>query len=485
MSGYHIKKTKGSFHRKEKNMIERILPFLIDTSFQDLPGEVITQAKRCIMDWVGVAIGGVRHPAISILIETVKELGGARQASILGTPLKSSVLNAALVNGAMSHVLDFDDTHLPAFMHPSAPLLPALLAYGEWKRASGKDFLLAFIMGFEIETRISIAMGGTHFDEGWHPTATMGHFGAAAGVAKLAGLKKEEASSALGLAATQASGIRRVFGSMAKSFHPGKAAADGLLSVLLAQKGYTCPGNTLEGKKDLASLLSRDFNAARGLEGLGQSYTIMKVTFKPFASCLYTHPVIDGIIYLRNRYQLKPDAVENIHCAVSKFCFDGAGQLNPRTALEAKFSTPYCAAIALIEGKAGEDLFVDSLTQNWAIQGFMKKVQLEKSPLGEKEAQITVRLQDGTTLRHKVDHPLGDPQNPVSDRELREKAMTFLKPIFKEKGATAILETIGSMEEIRNMGELTSLLTKKKTARTPSSAKIRGKMKTPPNRGQR
>ena len=172
-----------------------------------------------------------------MLIEAVEELGGHRQSVILGSPVKASAVQAALVNGAMSHVLDFDDTHLGALMHPSAPLGPALLAYGEWKQLGGKDLLLAYLLGVEIETRISMALGESHYAAGWHSTATMGRLGAAAGVGKLAGLNREQLAHALGLAGTQAAGIRKVFGHMAKSFHPGKAAADGLLAVLLAPTG--------------------------------------------------------------------------------------------------------------------------------------------------------------------------------------------------------------------------------------------------------
>jgi len=440
-------------------MIERFLSFLLDTSFEDLLPEVISQAKCCIVDWIGVTLGGLSHPSISILIETIEELKGEKQATIIGMPIKTSMLNAALVNGAMSHVLDFDDTHLGALMHPSAPLIPALLAYGEWKEVNGKDFLLAFLLGFEIETRISMAMGASHYGAGWHSTATMGRFGAAAGVAKMAGLNRTEMGCALGLAGTQASGIRRVFGTMAKSFHPGKAAADGLLSVLLAQKGYTSPTNILEGEKGLGSLLSSDFNPQRGLEGLGKSYTIMGVSFKPYASCLLTHPIIDGVIHLRNQYQLKQEEVEAIQCGVAKFCFDAACQEDPQTGLEAKFSTYYCVALALIEGRAGEDLFRDENTLDPAIRGLMKKVHVEEKPgLSDREAELTIQLRNGKSLTHRVYFPLGDPENPLTDQQLEEKTRNLLAPVFPKERIDLVLEKIWAFESIENIAGFTPLL---------------------------
>lgn len=442
-------------------MIERLLSFLLDTSFEDLPPEIILQAKRCMVDWIGVTLGGLHHSSISILIQTVKELGGRRQATILGTPIKTSVLHAALVNGAMSHVLDFDDTHLRALMHPSAPLLPALLAYGEWRKVNGKDILLAFVLGFEIETRISMAMGTSHYNAGWHSTATMGRFGAATGVGKMAGLDRQKMAYALGLAGTQASGIRRVFGTMTKSFHPGKAASDGLLSVLLAQKGYTSPTDILEGEKGLGSLFSSDFDPQRGLEGLGKSYTIMGASFKPYASCLYTHPAIDGVIHLRNQLQIKPLDVEAIHCSVSKFCFDAACIRDPQTGLEGKFSTPYCVSLALIEGRAGEDLFRDEVVKDQAIRDVMKRVQVEeKSELSDKEAEITIWLHDSRTMKHKVDYPLGDPENPLPDQKLDEKARSLLESIFEKERVEAVLKKLWDLESIENIEELISLLRK-------------------------
>jgi 2-methylcitrate dehydratase PrpD len=236
--------------------------------------------------------------------------------------------------------------------------------------------------------------------------------------------------------------------------------------VLLAQKGYTSPANILEGDKGLASLLSGDFNPLRGLEGLRKSYGVMGVTFKPFASCLYTQPAIDGVIHLRNEHRLRSEDVETIQCRVSKFCMDAACKPNPQTGLEGKFSTSYCIAIALIEGKAGEDLFQDMMTRNPSIKAVMKKVRVEeRKELKEDQAEITIRLRNGKSLKYKVEHPLGDPKNPLSDQALEEKARILLRSVLSKERVDSLLKKLWAFESIENVGELAWVVTKAKGRR--------------------
>ncbi|HPQ45589.1 MAG TPA: MmgE/PrpD family protein [Syntrophales bacterium] len=439
-------------------MIENLISFVLKTSFRDIPPHVITLAKRSIIDWCGVALGGASHSATSILVKTMEELGGKQQATILGAHLKTSVYNAALINGAMSHVLDYDDTHLGALMHPSAPLMSAILAYGEWKKCRGEAFLLAFLLGFEVETRISVAMGASHYEAGWHSTSTMGRFGAASGVGKMIGLTKEKMAQALGLAGTQASGIRRAFGTMTKSFHPGKAAADGLLSALLAQNAYTSPVDILEGEGGLGNCLSQDFDAGRGLEGLGQHYMIEGVSIKPYASCLYTHPVIDGVIQARNHHHIIPDDVETLVCEVSKFCHDAACNADPVTGLEGKFSTSFCAALALADGKAGEELFTDKKVTDPLIRAFMKRVEVKRDTmLSDAEAVLKFRFRDGVEIIVRISGPLGDPDHPLTDEQLEEKFKSLLSPHFDATRIDRILDRLWHIEDMDDISALPSM----------------------------
>jgi 2-methylcitrate dehydratase PrpD len=228
---------------------ETLARFVVETSYRSFPKPVIHQGKRCFLDLLGVAIGGSHQPLTRILVKMVKDFDGKPQATVWGHGFKTNVMNAALVNGAMAHALDYDDTHGEASGHPSAPLIPALLSIAEWKGLSGKSALEAFLLGFEVETRIGMGMGLKHYDRGWHSTSTFGRFGAAVAAGKLLGLSLPQMTRAMGLAGTQAAGVRLVFGTMTKPFHPGKCAFDGLLSALLVQRGFTCAPNLIEGPK--------------------------------------------------------------------------------------------------------------------------------------------------------------------------------------------------------------------------------------------
>ncbi len=436
-------------------MMKDLLDFHERLKFDDIPIEVVAQAKRCFLDWVGVTLGAMSHPATKLMMETLLEFGGFEQASVLGTSVRTSVHHAALINGTASHVLDYDDTHLGALMHPSVTIIPAILALGESRNVSGRQFLLSYLAGFEIETRISMAMGSMHYDAGWHATATMGRFGAAAASAKLLGLDGKQTANALGLAGTQASGIRKVFGTMTKSFHPGKAAADGLLSALLAAKGFTCSEDILSGEKGLGALLSSDYNPARALDGLGRSYNIMGISIKPFASCLYTHPTIDGLIYLRGKFALTPGRVKRILCKVSGFCVDAACQKNPQTGLAAKFSTYYCAALAVADGKAGESGFAQARVHDPLLRELMDRVEVEAKPgLSDSEAEILVELTDGRTLEHKVPFPLGHPAKPLTDTDVEEKFRDLVCDLLDPRQIGTVLGEVQRLDEMSDIARL-------------------------------
>ncbi|MCE5265588.1 MAG: MmgE/PrpD family protein [Deltaproteobacteria bacterium] len=441
--------------------MEHFIQFLHDSRFEQMRPDIVHQAKRCLLDWSGVAIGGLEDQATQILIDTVKYLGGNEQASLYGTQTKTSLFNAALVHGTMSHILDYDDTCLGALLHPSVCVIPALIAYGEWKKSSGREFLLSLILGIEAETRISKAMGASHYDRGWHSTSTMGRFGAAAGVGKMAELTTARLIYALGIAGSQSSGIRMAFGTMTKSFHSGKAAADGLLAVLLAERGYTAPENIIEGEKGLGSLFSGDFSYERGFGSLGQEYNIMGISFKPYPSCLYTHPLIYGIIQLRNTHHIQPEEVKKVECCVSRFCQDNACKTSMDSALDLKFNSSYCAAIALLEGRAGIDLFQDECGKNKNILKCTEKVSISLNPaLNDSEAEVCIHLNDGQSYSCHVEHPLGDPWNPLDDEALEKKARDLLALQFSPRRIDEIVTTVWNFESVQNIEEFANLFRK-------------------------
>ncbi len=437
---------------------ERIAEYVVRSSYRSFPQEVIHQAKRCFLDLIGTTLGGAKQPLGRILVKTAGELGGKPQATVLGYGLKTSILGAALINGSAAHALDFDDTHIASIIHPSAPVIPAVLAVAECKGLSGKAALEAFILGFEVETRIGLGMGKNHYDRGWHNTATCGRFGSAVAAGKLLGLDRKQIEMALGMAGTQASGLRLVFGTMTKPFHPGKCAFDGLLSALLVQRGFTCAPNLIEGPKGYVEVLGVESRLEPMVKDLGRKYEVLNNTFKPYAACLLTHPTIDAIIGLRNQFRLKPGDIEEISCHVAKFCLDAAGQVQPKTGLAGKFSTAYVAALALAEGEAGEDMFSDKKVVEPKLVALQKKVKAKVVPgYSETEARATITTKDGKKYSAFVNTPKGDPRNPPTDQELENKFRSLAAFVLPKAKIDRLVKAVWSLDKIANIRQLVRL----------------------------
>jgi 2-methylcitrate dehydratase PrpD len=427
-------------------------------SYRSFPKEVIHQGKRCFLDLLGTTLGGAKQPLGRILVKTAREFGGKPQATVIGYGLKTSILNAALVNGATAHALDFDDTHIASVIHPSAPVIPAVLAVAEWKGLSGKAALEAFILGFEVETRIGLGMGKKHYDRGWHNTASCGRFGSAVASGKLLGLDLGQMQMALGMAGTQASGLRLVFGTMTKPFHPGKSAFDGLLSALLVQRGFTCAPNLIEGPKGYVEVLGQDSSLEPMVAGLGKKYEVLNNTFKPYAACLMTHPTIDAILEMRQKHGIKPEDVESIDCEVAKFCLDAAGQTEPKTALAGKFSTYYCAALALAEGAAGEDLFTDKKVLDPKMIALRRKVRARVVPgYKDTEARVSITTKAGKKYSAFVDAPKGDPRNPPTDRELEDKFRTLAAFVLPPAKIDRLVKAVWNLDKMKDVRQLIRL----------------------------
>lgn len=437
------------------NVTERLARYAAAASISSFPKEVIHQGKRCFLDLLGVALGGSEQPLSRILIQMARDFGGRPQATVWGKGMKTDVFHAALINGAMAHALDFDDTHIGSIIHPSAPVIPAVLAIAEWRRLSGRKALEAFIAGYEVEIHVGLGMGKLHYDRGWHSTATCGRFGAAAACGKLIGLSAEEMTRALGLAGTQAAGLRLVFGTMAKPFHPGKCAFDGVLSAILAQRGFTCVPNIIEGKNGYFEVLGEKSRLEPMTQGLGRRYEILRNTFKPYAACLLTHPTIDGLIQIRERYHPKPEDIREIQCEVAKFCMDAAGQLEPKTGLAGKFSVYYCAALALAEGVAGEEMFTEKRVRDPKMVALRKKVKARVVPrFKETEAKVTVVMKDGGKYSLLIDCPKGDPGNPPTDQDLEYKFRSLAGMALSKAKVDSLVKVIWGLDRLKDIRTL-------------------------------
>src|ERR1051325_3880726 len=268
--------------------------WLVSHRFEQIPEDVRHEALRALVNIVGCAVGGSTHPAMDITLRALGQFSGPATAHPLARREHVDPMLASLLNGISSHVYDYDDTTPGNYSHPSSPVASALFAYASANRVSGRDFVHAFILGFEAESRIGNAVYPAHYDAGWHITGTTGVFGAAAAIGRLIGLSAQQMVWAIGLAATQAAGLREMFGSMGKAFHPGRSAQNGYLAALLAREGFTSGEQGIEGPRGFAPVQSSAYDLAKITDRIGTHFDLRENTYKPFPCGIVIHPTIDG-----------------------------------------------------------------------------------------------------------------------------------------------------------------------------------------------
>ncbi|MEJ0072359.1 MAG: MmgE/PrpD family protein [Pseudomonadota bacterium] len=396
--------------------------YVVEARPAALPEPVRREGMRAVLHLIGCAIGGCRHETVEAALGALAEFAGPPQAGLLGRGERLDVLNAALLNGIASHVLDFDDTHATCFVHPSGPVAAAILPLAEHIAVSGADFVNAFVLGVEVECRIARAVIPAHYDIGWHLTGTAGVFGAAAAAGKLLGLDHRQMVWALGIAATQSAGLRESFGSMCKSLHSGRAAQNGLSAALLARRNYTAAEQGIEGKRGFAQVMSTQQNFAVITDRLGQSFELMRNTYKPFACGLVVHPTIDACLQLRAAHQLTEAAIERVEVEIHPLVLELTGKRAPRTGLEGKFSVYHSAAVALIDGDAQEAQYSDARVRDPVVAGLTARVHATASPgIGREAAKVAVLLRDGRKLDRHVEHAVGSLEHPMSDAQIDAK----------------------------------------------------------------
>jgi 2-methylcitrate dehydratase PrpD len=347
-----------------EDVTRRIAKYVVSGKYEDLPAAVLKEARRTLLNWVGCTVGGSRHETLDAAISALAPFSGPPQASVLGRRERMDILHAALMNGISSHVFDFDDTHLKTVIHPAGPVVSALLALAEFRPMSGKEFLNAMVLGIEVECRIGNAVYPAHYDRGWHITGTAGVFGSAAASGRVLGLSEQQMVWALGLAATQPVGLREMFGSMTKSFHPGRAAQNGLTAALLASRNFTSSEVGIEGKSGWANVLSTTRNYAEITANHGKTYEILLNTYKPFACGIVIHPTIDACLQLRRDHALTAGQIARIDLRVHPLVLELTGKKAPQTGLESKFSVYFAAALAIVRGSAGIHDFSDQNARN-------------------------------------------------------------------------------------------------------------------------
>jgi 2-methylcitrate dehydratase PrpD len=444
-----------------ESVTRELAEYAVQTTYEDLPEDIIKQTKRCFVDWTGVTLAATDSPTAKILSTLVKEWGGQEQASVIRSGYKTTVMNASLVNGSMAHVLDFDDFHPVAALHPSAFLVPVALSGAEWKGCNGREIIIAFVVGYEIAARVSLGAGKGAYQLGlgWHPTGTIGRIGTAVSFGKLLGFNPQQMATAIGMGATQAAGLMKAFGTMAKHFHSGKAAFDGVLSALLASRGFSAPTNILEGEDGFCQVISRKFDGDQMVDGLGNRYEILNNHFKPYPSCGQTHAVIGAGLDIARKISADSSKVKEVICEVSPIAFKAAGIKDPRDGNEAKFSLYYCAACALM-GDVSMGKFTSEEIQKGNVQKLMKRIQIKTNPSFDiQTAQIEVTTLDGKKIESRSIELKGGPSNPMTEAELDAKFSELALAVLKdEKKVKSILQTLRTLETLKDVNTLMGLL---------------------------
>lgn len=438
-----------------------IIELVSSLRFEHLPPDAVEVAKHCFLDWLGVAIGGCDEPLVALLREQAQEDGVASRCTLVGRGRRVSLSWAALINGAASHALDYDDVVSAMGGHPSVPVLPAALALAQVRDLSGADFINAFVAGFETECRVGAAVSPGHYARGFHATGTVGTFGAAAACAHLLGLDPTQWRHAFGLAAAQAAGLKCMFGTMTKPFHAGKASANGLLGAMLASRGFTANTGALEATQGFIETQSDGFNP-QALAGRGERLGIGEVMFKYHAACYLTHATVEAIQALQREHRLDDDQLETLRVDVPASHLRVCNIERPVTGLEGKFSLRFTAALAFC-GKATDDTaFTDSSVADPRLRRLSDKVRVvpvDDLP-NNYSSRVEILCRDGVTVRGEADvsRPASASRLPAQWARLSDKFRTLVVPVLGEQACEKLIEEIAGLDRADNLHSLIALI---------------------------
>ena len=430
------------------------------TTPSDLPEWTLHEAKRTLINMLAVSLSASAAKPAQALAAWARAEGAKPRATVIGSGFRTSPTTAALLNGYLAHLQDYDDTHFPTVLHPTAPVWPAVLALAEDTQASGTDTLTAFILGAEAACRVSMSVHPWHYDAGWHITGTAGVFGSAAGAGWLLGLNPEQMRNALGTAGTQASGVREVFGSDTKAMHPAKAATNGLQAAMLAKEGFTGPDDILGGRRGFWEVLSSSgHDEAQLVHDWGEHWQLASNGLKPYANGVVSHPLQDAVISLRNQHNLTADNVTAINARVHPLVLELMDRAEPRRGLEGKFSFQHCAAAALVDGAGHDAQFTDARVTDPVIAAVRAKVTATvDQSLGEDEVHVAITCTNGDTVETHVEHATGSPENPMSDEALETKFSSLAGEVLGAGQAAKLLAAVWALDEAPDVSYVTSLM---------------------------
>ena len=434
--------------------------FAAATETAALPEWVIHESRRTLLNLLAVSLSASKAEGARRLFDWVDAEGAASRASIIGAGRKSSPGIAALANGFLTHLQDYDDTHFPTVLHPTAPVWPAILAVAEESGASGKDTLAAFALGAEAACRVAMSVHPWHYDAGWHITGTAGVFGAAAGAGRLLGLDGAGINNALGLAGTFAAGVREVFGTHGKPLHAGHAAQQGVQCASWTHAGLTGAADIIGGRRGFWAVLSAAGHSEDALlGGLGERWELKMNGLKPYANGVVSHPLQDAVIELRNAHRLVADQVEAIEARVHPLVLELMNRPAPQRGLEGKFSFQHCAAAALVDGAGHDAQFSDAKVNDPVISRVRSTVKATVDPaLREEEVYVTIVLRNGRRVETHVSHATGSPENPMSDAVLEKKFRDLAGEVLSSSAVETLLEAVWQLHEAPNLERLAKLM---------------------------
>ncbi len=440
--------------------------FVNNLKFTALSPREVIALRFTVADCLASALAGASEPATAAALAMLTEsIGRDERAAILGHHERSSVLGAALVNGTMAHASDFDDVSEPMCGHPTAPALPAILALADMRGSSGSDVLVALATALEVMTKLGRIAGYELFRSGWHATATLGVFGAAAGAAKILGLTPEQIATTLGIAASRASGVRANFGTTVKALHCGFAARDGVEAALLTAAGATANPRALDGPNGFLKTFTPDHGDVQmAIKLLGSPFDLTEpgIVFKKYPSCWDTHSGIEAALELRRAHAIKPTDVKSIRCVLAPGMGSDLVYPSPTTPLQGKFSMEFCAALALARGRVSLTDFTQATIDDPSIRALLAVTALgfdeSLASLDPRSfcatTRVDISLKDGRSVSKTVTYMRGHPKNPMSPDEFAQKFNECAKPLLTSARAGEALAMIGQLDKLADIRTL-------------------------------
>ncbi len=441
--------------------------------FNQLPDEVIDRVKYFFLDFIGVASRGSKENSSQSMFRFVRETGsGNRGGVVIGTKERAPFVYAALANGTSSHAIEMDDVNNEASLHPGVVVFPSALATGEMTRATGRRFIEGVVAGYEVMIRLGKALGPENsYRQGFHPTGTCGTFGSCMTSAKLIGLNDEKMINAMGIAGSQAAGSMEYLaqGAWTKRFHAGWAAHSGMIAAQLAKRGFKGPTSIIEGRDGFLHAYSNGADQSKVLEGIGSGFEILRTSVKPHACCRYMQPPIDGVLKIVKENNLRPDHVQGVKLGLLRA---GApliaepieNKYRPESIVDAQFSMPFGAAVAILYNKAGLGEFHLSKIRSEEVKRMMRRVECFVDPELDKTfpkqwcATAEIFTKNGQRYFTKVEYCKGDPENPLTWEELIEKFHDLSHRVMTKEKRLKIVDQVKNFEKIRDVKKWSPLL---------------------------